>query len=136
MKQIAIVSVFIICNNKLLILKRSNQVATHRCLWAAISGYLETDYPILQAYEEIREETAISFRDLRLLCQAPPVQTQHLDSDIEWNIYAFLFAATKELPVSLNWENTDYAWVNVEHLDDYETVPNLTNFLRRLLDMC
>jgi len=133
MKHVAIVSAFIIYQEKLLILKRSGNVSTHPNLWAAISGYLENEYPLLQAYTEIREETGITAPEIKLMVQAKPRIVDDIPNQTRWEIHSFLFQARKEIPVRLNWENSSYAWVDIGQLTNYSTVPNLATALDHLL---
>ena len=50
----------------------------------------------------------------------------------EWNIFPFLFR-TKNLEIKLNWENSEFKWINKNELKNYQTVPNLDKILFNLL---
>jgi hypothetical protein len=50
----------------------------------------------------------------------------------EWEIFPFLFESENPT-VKLNWENSDFKWINVEELENYETVPSLQKVLFNLL---
>ena len=47
-------------------------------------------------------------------------------------MFPFLFE-TNETEIKLNWENSEYKWINVNELKNYETVPSLDKILFNLL---
>ena len=50
----------------------------------------------------------------------------------EWEVFSFLFE-TKENKIKLNWENSEFKWINIDELKNYETVPSLDKILFNLL---
>ena len=50
----------------------------------------------------------------------------------EWEIFPFLFEA-KNPDIKLNWENSEYIWITIDELKNYNTVPNLEKVLQNLL---
>ena len=64
-----IVTSFIKNNDKILILKRSNEVKSMKCLWAGVSGIIEKHdtTPLDRAKTEILEETGINENEIELL---------------------------------------------------------------------
>jgi hypothetical protein len=50
----------------------------------------------------------------------------------EWNIFPFLFT-TKNLEIKLNWENSEFKWIEPNEIKNYETVPELEKILFSLL---
>jgi len=65
----SIVTSFITNDQKILLLKRSNQVKSMKCLWAGVSGIIEKrdKTPLDRAKTEIREETGINENEIELL---------------------------------------------------------------------
>ena len=49
----------------------------------------------------------------------------------EWEVYPFLFEAKKP-KIKLNWENSEYKWINAEDISNYKTVPSLEKVLLNL----
>lgn len=67
---------FIVHENKILVLKRSNYVRTFKEHWAAVSGSIESDEtPIECAWREINEETNLNHSDLLLINQGEKIFT-------------------------------------------------------------
>ena len=134
MRYTKIVTSFIKDNDKLLILKRSDQVKSMKGLWAGISGIIENDEePLERAKIEIFEEVGITEDKITLIKTTEemrvnsPQYTNH-----EWEIFPFLFES-KNPTVKLNWENSDFKWIDVDELENYETVPSLQKVLFNLL---
>ena len=135
MNSTSIVTSFITNDQKILLLKRSNQVKSMKCLWAGISGIIEKDdeTPLSRAKIEIFEEVGIKEEELKLLKsiqQLSIVSAQYKNH--EWNIFPFLFS-TKNMEIKLNWENSEFKWIKPNELKNYETVPELEKILFSLL---
>ncbi len=134
MHSTKIVTSFIRDNEKLLILKRSNKVKSMKGLWAGISGIIENNEPPLKrAKIEIFEEAGIIEQDITLIKSAEGMRINSPQyENHEWEIFPFLFES-KNPTIKLNWENSEFKWINVEELKNYETVPSLQKVLFNLL---
>ncbi|MGI0070380.1 MAG: NUDIX domain-containing protein [Nitrosotalea sp.] len=129
-----IVTVFLTQNDKYLILKRSERVKTMKNRWAGISGIIEgNEDPLYRAKREILEETGIPENKITLLKSTPEIR---IDSpqyeNHEWLVFPFLFSVQNP-PITLNWENNEYRWINSSEIKQYETVPSLDKVLASLL---
>ena len=134
MRSTRIVTSFIKNNNKILILKRSDKVRSMKGLWSGVSGIIENnEEPVDRAKIEILEEVGIG-RDKIILVKS--MEKMKISSpqyeNHEWMVFPFLFE-TKETNIKLNWENSEFRWINVNELENYETVPNLDKILFNLL---
>jgi len=134
MRVTKIVTSFIQDEQKLLILRRSNQVKTMKGLWAGISGIIEkNEPPLTRAKIEIYEETGISEDKIRLIKNAAKLRIYSPQyENHEWEIFPFLFEA-KNPDIKLNWENSEYTWITINELKNYNTVPSLEKVLQNLL---
>jgi 8-oxo-dGTP pyrophosphatase MutT (NUDIX family) len=105
-----------------------------RELWAGISGIIEKDeLPIARAKIEIFEEVGLDDEQIRLVKEAEKmriVSPQYKNH--EWEVFSFLFE-TKNPEIKLNWENSEYNWIKVEDISNYDTVPSLKKVLLNLL---
>ncbi len=134
MNSTKIVTSFIQDDQKLLILKRSNKVKTMKGLWAGISGIIEkNEPPLTRAKIEIFEETGISEDKIRFVKDAEKLRVNSPQyENHEWEIFPFLFEA-KNPNIKLNWENSEYIWITIDELKNYNTVPSLEKVLQSLL---
>ena len=134
MRSTKIVTSFIQDDEKLLILRRSDKVKTMKGLWAGISGIIEkNEHPLTRAKIEIYEETGITEDGIRFIKAAERVRVNSPQyENHEWEIFPFLFEA-KNPNIKLNWENSEYIWITVDQLKNYNTVPSLEKVLQNLL---
>jgi len=134
MRSTKIVTSFIQDKQKILILKRSNDVKTMKGLWAGISGIIEkNEPPLTRAKIEIYEETGISEDKIKLVKNASVLKINSPQyENHEWEIFPFLFEAKKP-EIKLNWENSEYTWITIDELKNYDTVPSLEKVLLNLL---
>lgn len=129
-----IITCFLKNGNKILILKRSKKVKSMKGLWAGISGIIENnESPLQRAKIEIFEELGINDDKVKLVKESnemtilSPQYENH-----EWKVYPFLFSVENP-KIKLNWENSEYRWIKVEEIKNYETVPSLDRVLFNLL---
>jgi len=130
-----IVTSFIKNGDRILILKRSDKVKSMKCLWAGESGIIEENAttPLARAKTEILEETGINEEEIELLKANERIKIESVQyKNHEWNIFPFLFK-TKNPEIKLNWENSDFKWIEPNEIKNYETVPELEKILFSLL---
>ncbi len=134
MRSTKIVTSFLTDDDKFLILKRSQKVKTMKGLWAGVSGIIEkNEDPLERAKIEIFEELGIPENRFLLLKSVDQIQVESPQyKNHEWEIFPFLFEA-KGPKIKLNWENSEYQWINADEISNYETVPNLEKVLLILL---
>ncbi len=116
-KKQPVVTSFLLKDEKVLLVKRGDEVGSYREKWSAISGYIE-DTPRKQAEKEIEEETGM---DVDYISSGDPVHVRYEDK--VWVVHPFIFEAKGE--VKLNWENVEYRWVEPEMIRQMDTVPKL-----------
>ena len=129
-----IVTSFIKNDDKILILKRSDKVKSMKCLWAGISGIIENnETPLTRAKIEIFEEAGIHEEQIELLKAIQQIKISAPQyKNHEWNIFPFLFKA-KNPEIKLNWENSEFKWIEPNDIKNYKTVPDLEKILFSLL---
>jgi len=134
MRSTRIVTSFLTKNSSFLILKRSNKVKTMKGLWGGVSGIIEKNETTLKrAKTEIFEELGINENELVLEKESKKIRVASKQyKNHEWLIFPFLFSV-KDPKINLNWENSEYEWVNADNITKYKTVPNLDKVLFSLL---
>jgi len=130
MRTTKIVTCFLISDDKILILKRSKNVKTMKNLWGGISGIIEkNERPLSRAKIEIMEEVGLNNLQTRLVKSANEIRIHSPQyKNHEWLVFPFLFL-TKNPIIKLNWENSEYKWINAEQVSEFETVPELDKVL-------
>lgn len=134
MRSTKIVTSFVISQDKILILKRSDKVKSMRGLWGAVSGIIEgNEEPLHRAKVEIFEEIGVKSESIQLLKAGKDMTVSSPQyPDHQWHIFPFLFK-TEKTDVLLNWENSSYKWILPDEINQYDTVPNLDEVLLNLL---
>jgi len=134
MRYTKIVTSFIKNDGKVLLLKRSDKVKTMKGLWAGVSGIIEyNEIPLNRAKIEIFEEVGLKEDQIKILKSLNEMRiTSPQYKNHEWIVYPFLFT-TENLEIKLNWENSDYCWIDPKEITKFETVPNLDKVLFNLI---
>jgi len=141
--QPPVINAFVQHQGKILILKRSKQVGSHREMWDCVGGYLMSNLmangelkikedPKKRAIKEIGEELGIKSQQLKLLKQIKPFAIYDREEDKTWFTHLFLFKA-KTNKVKLDWEHTDYKWIKPAELKKYKHLLGLERNLKKLL---
>ena len=135
MRYTNIVTSIIKHQEKILLLKRSNKVKTMKNVWSGVSGIIENDdeSPLSRAKIEIFEEVGIVEKKIELLKSNKQIEIDSQQyKNHTWNIFPFLFQV--ETPeIKLNWENSEFVWIEPNDIVDYKTVPALKEILFSLL---
>jgi len=134
MRKTRIVTSFLKHNNKILILKRSQKVKSMKELWAGISGIIENnELPINRAKIEIFEEVGIKQEYITLIKSSNEIIVESPQyANHQWIIFPFFFK-TDTNDIKLNWENSEFRWIDIQELKEFNTVPSLEKILFSLL---
>ncbi len=126
-----VVTCFLTYNDRILILKRSELVRTHKGKWAGVSGYIEPGENDEQtALKEIREETGLVAKDVALVRKGEPIHVQ--DGTHVWVVHPFLYI-TKTDKINIDWEHSEYRWILPADLRNYDFVVFLDHALDAVL---
>ena len=128
-----VVTVFLTHRSKILVLKRSREVGTYKGHWAGVSGYLESEDPLKQAYTEMAEEVGLSEQDVTLLKAGKPLEIVDDAQGLAWRVHPFLFAVHEPDKIRLDWENIARRWIFPAEIVGLHTVPALKETLDRVI---
>ncbi|MBW2070026.1 MAG: NUDIX pyrophosphatase [Deltaproteobacteria bacterium] len=128
-----VVTVFLVHQGKILLMKRSNRVRTYQGHWAAVSGYLESPDPLQQAYIELAEEVGLEEADVTLRQAGACLEVRDQARGRLWRVHPFLFSVKSPKKIRLDWEHTEMQWVSPQELGNFRTVPALAETLERVL---
>ena len=127
-----VVTCFLMKDDRILILKRSQKVGTFKGKWAGVSGFIET-LPESQSLLEIYEETGLTTSDIALVKAGLPFEVEDTQNNILWAIHPYLYKVTGQRPISIDWEHFEYKWIKPDELSGFDTVPGLQEALERVL---
>lgn len=131
-KEVRVVNAVLECQGKILLLKRSNQVATHQGRWSPVGGHMEDGYSVIaQAKKEINEELGIKNKELTSFVIGKTLMANEPSIDRKWRVYPVLVSFNKTPKIKLNWEHTAYRWVSLPAISKMKNVePRLKYLLR------
>jgi len=121
---------------KLLILRRSNKVKTYKGFWGGVAGYVEeNEKPYDTAIKEIKEEVGIKKEDIKLIKTLGPISFTDFyeQKRYDWKIFVFLFKIRKKCIIKIDWEHTEYRWIQPLEIVNYETVPHLKEIVLKIM---
>lgn len=126
MQENHVVTCFLEFQAKILLLKRSSRVGSYQGRWAGISGYLEPGVsPQNQACQEINEETGLNQDEYQLTKEGDSLTVIDENLHQTWIIHPFRFTVLKPENIHIDWEHSEYRWVDPQEILSFETVPSL-----------
>jgi len=133
-ERVNVVTAFLLDSyRRILLLKRSESVRTYRGVWGAVSGYLETRDPLLQAEREITEETGIEPQNCRLEVKGRPLLVDDPRNHNYWRVHSFQFSVIHgHTDVELSDEHVRYTWISPDRITGHQTVPSLRETWERV----
>jgi len=129
-----IVTCFIESENKILLIRRSRKVGNYKEKWAAISGYIDKQSVEEQALLEIKEETGLESKDIKLIAVGKSLEVLDEKLKIKWIVHPYLFYIRNQERIKLDSESIESRWIFPEEIDNYDTVPKLKDALELVLN--
>jgi PncC family amidohydrolase len=126
-----VVTSFLECKGKILLLRRSLKVGSFSGRWAGVSGYMEHSDDELSLIE-IKEETGLDASEVTLVKKGRPLELDDPDMQARWIIHPYLYRTHSQDCIKTDWEHCESRWVEPEELSEYNTVPLLKEVLMRV----
>jgi len=117
--------------NRALIVKRASGTSWMPGKWSLVGGHVEEGETAEEGMRrETKEETSLDLGSMDLI-SVDTIQMEGKD-DLA-NIH---FYATREFTgdVTLDYENDDFAWIAMEEIEQYDSVPDLKSSLKKALE--
>jgi 8-oxo-dGTP diphosphatase len=135
-REVHTVTAFLRSKDQILILLRSDRVRNFKNIWGAVSGLIENGLPAdEQVRLEIKEETGLSGSDIQLVKTGETQIIDDLDRNLRKIVYPYLFDVKEPARIRINWEHSDYKWINPGDIDRYPTMPELKQTLQKVLTL-
>ncbi len=116
-----VAQVYVLKDDKILILQRSDWMAWAPKQWALPGGHIEIGEDFEKgAIRELKEET-----------QLDVINMEHFESDGHLHYY---IVTEFEGKIRLNNEHTGWLWANEEDLDHYDVVPVVKKRIKKLFN--
>jgi 8-oxo-dGTP pyrophosphatase MutT (NUDIX family) len=129
-----VVTCFVKCGDRILLLKRSDKVRTYRGKWCTVAGYIDEPKPVrAKALEELHEELGISEADVSSVVIGRSYEFFDPEARKTWIVHPVLVQVNRQPQIQLDWEHTEFNWIFPGEISSYETVPKLAESLSRVL---
>jgi len=129
---IPVITAFLTRRNEVLLLKRSQRVGAYQGRWSAVSGHLESDDALAQAWVELGEELGIGPAHATLEAQGEPLLVRDGAAGRSYLVHPFRFALSQDAQPRLDWENVEMRWLPPSQIGSLETVPGLVEVWARI----
>ena len=130
-----VVTIIVKFKDKILLLKRSNNVSTYRGKWQAVAGYLDEVRPLKEkVLEELREEIGVLEKDIEKIKYGKMFEFHDKDIGKTWIVNPVLAKLKKKPQIKIDFEHTDYKWISPEEIGKVDIVPNLKESMKRVLN--
>lgn len=125
--------IFVRCENKYLLLKRSSDVLEYKNFWATPGGYIDEVRPIEEKiYEELEEELSILHTDILDLTITEPIDCHDCELNIRWVQTGGIVEVEKTPDIKLNYEHTKYKWVHEDEIQIHTIPPGTIEMLEHI----
>lgn len=113
-------ALYIFCNKKILLLKRSMNKKSEPGLWGSPAGKIEkNEYEFDCIIRETKEETGIEIKKSNLKFLK---STFIIWSEVHFIFNIFRYDFDSFPIVNINHENSEYRWINVDEIKNYDLV--------------
>lgn len=126
---------FVSYNNKILLLKRSNKVLVYRGMWSTVAGFIDELKPIREKIlEELSEELKIGPDIIKSIKIGDSYEIVDKKVKRIWIRVPVLVVLNKKSNIILDFEHTEYKWINPEEINLYKTPPQTLESLKRVFN--
>jgi len=132
-KKAVVLTVFVEYDGKILLLKRSNKVATYKGYWNTVAGYYDEPKSLKEkALEELKEETGITKKYVKTIKVGKMFRFHDKKINKIWLVNPILINLKKKPKIKLDFEHTEAIWIKPEEIKKYKIVLNLKAGLRKM----
>lgn len=129
-----VLTCFVENQRKILLLRRSDKVGTYQKKWNSVAGYIDEFIPLEnKILEELREELDLNEENIESISISQPYEFTDKEINKVWIIIPCIAKLKKPPIISLDWEHTDYEWIEPNQITNFDTVPGLDISLKKVL---
>lgn len=120
-------------DGKILVVKRGSDVGFYPGCWNGISGFLDDARSFEEKVkDEIQEEVGIEARNITAIIRGPIFHQEESRYRKTWIVHPVLVDLLTDI-VSLDWEASEYRWINPEEARTLQLLPGFERVLGALL---
>ena len=131
-KRVPVVNCVIRYKDKILLVKRSDDIHFYPGYWNGISGFLDDGRSIEEKLKaELNEEIGLKEADILSLVQGEPFEEEDLKYKKTWIIHPALLDVRTDR-ITLDWEAKECRWVDLKEVKDFQILPGFEKVLAAL----
>ncbi len=128
--EAAVLSIFVMFRGEFLLLKRSDRVGNYRGRWNVVAGYFDELKSVGEkALEELEEETGVNADQVSKLKAFPYFKLVDEEIDRIFYVFPILVLLNEKPDVKLDWEHTEFKWIDPKELKKFDVVYGLQDVL-------
>jgi len=110
--------VFLIHEDEILLLKRSEEVKHRQNKWGVVAGFLDELKPLIEkSFEEVEEETGV---EKDMISSIEIGETYRFNQEETTFISHPMMMDLETKPeIEISWEHTEYKWVKINEAKEY-----------------
>lgn len=130
-----VMTILIRREGKFLLLKRGEKVSTYQGRWHAVAGYFDEPGRTVEekVREEIREEIGLGNESIASIRMGTLIEMDDPVLKKLWRIHPALVDLTGDPTITLDWEHTEYRWVEPDEALRLATIPGFHEVVRQML---
>lgn len=118
-----VVNVFIKFADEILLLKRSDRVASYKGKWNSVGGFIDEPMPIVEkALGEAEEELGITRPMIKRIISGEPFELSDSEIKKTWLICPFMLELSSKPEIRLDFEASEYRWINPSQIIKFDRV--------------
>ena len=131
-KSAPVVVVFLKYKEKMLLLKRSKKVNSYKGKWQTIAGYIDDFRSVYERMMiELHEEIGLNKKDIKEMRIANQYKVDDKKIKKVWFVNPGIAYLKRKPKVKIDWEHTDYKWINPSELKKFSIVYKVDESYRR-----
>ena len=130
----AVVTIFLQSGSETLLLKRSEKVSHYKGKWNSVAGFLDELRPLEEKVrEELLEELSLPGAEISRIHLGEPYTYSDEKIGKMWHIHPVLVTVGAKPTITLDWEHTEFAWIQPTELKTFDIVPGLEKSYKNAL---
>ena len=127
---------FVKHGEKILLLKRSDEVNDYPRKWNAVTGFMDELVTVEEkVLQELNEELGIGKDSISSMRVGKPYEVKDFSIKKTWIVNPVIVELNRMPQIKLNFEHTEFKWISKNELSYFNTVPILNNFFENYIHM-
>jgi len=129
-----VLTCFVQHGDKILLLKRSQNVKTYKGKWQSVAGYIDERIPLRhKILEELDEEIGVIANDIARFIYGKPYVWFDPLVNTEWYVCPSKVVLRRKPKIVIDWEHVAFRWIRPEEIVSFDAVASVGESWKRLI---